>query len=289
MKTLYRLTAHTTPAAAAAMEGLLADSALATSLMQAPRTKTAIVEAIFAEPPARKDWIMRLSVMAALHSAKAPSIKIEKIPLTGWLEKVAQEHPPIHAERLVIYGSHASNAVKPPQKSLLIEAATAFGTGEHMTTLGCLLALQKILHKKKPRHALDLGCGSGILALGLARLTRGKCLAVDNDAESVRMARHNARVNQLQHFVRIERSHGYAAAVVRAGKPYDLIMANIFARPLMLLAKDLKAHLAPGGIAILSGLLQEQENMVLSAHRLQGLRLLWRWRRNDWSVLVLQK
>jgi ribosomal protein L11 methyltransferase len=270
------------------MEEIAGEGALAVTAMHEPRSNIASLEAIYDHRPDQRSLIARLSVIAALHEIKPPQIFIEKIPPIDWLEKVAQEHPPLPVARLLIYSAHDRSHVPSYRPALQLEAATAFGTGEHPTTFGCLLALQQLLKYRQPRHMLDLGCGSGILALAAARLAHQPVLAVDNDAESVRMARYNARTNYLHRFVRVECGSGYAAPAVRAGKPYDLIMANIFARPLMLLARDLRAHLAPGGTAILSGLLNSQENMVLAAHRGVGLKLVHRWRHNGWSVLVLE-
>ncbi|MBI1274044.1 MAG: methyltransferase [Alphaproteobacteria bacterium] len=293
MPPLYRLAVRTTPAAATAIEAALADEALATTSVHEPRTHIAMLEALFDYLPAKADFAARLSVIAATCGAKAPPIVIERVPQTDWLAKVAREHPPLPAGRLTIHCGADRARVPPHRPALLIEAATAFGTGEHPTTFGCLLALQNVLKRGKPRRTLDIGCGSGILALAVARLARRPVLAVDCERESVRMARHNARANHLQGYVRVAHGDGYRAPGVRAGGPYDLILANIFARPLALMAKDLRANLVPGGTAILSGLLTAQENMVLAAHRAQGLACAARWRSagigGDWAVLVLRR
>ena len=173
--------------------------------------------------------------------------------------------------------------------ALQIDATNAFGTGEHPTTRGCLLMLDKILKSGfRPRRMADIGCGSGVLAMGCVQATRGSAVAVDLDPDSVQIATNNVRANGLGGKIRVGRSRGYAASLVRASAPYDLIMANIFARPLSQMAADLKKNLRPGGRVILSGLLTSQANLVIAAHRMQGLALVSHMRLGEWSVLALK-
>jgi ribosomal protein L11 methyltransferase len=172
---------------------------------------------------------------------------------------------------------------------LLIDAATAFGTGEHATTRGCLLALDAIARNRRMARVLDMGTGTGVLAIAAAKAWRRRVVARDIDPESVRVAAHNARRNGVAHLVTVRRSAGYRDRLVARAAPYDLVLANILARPLSLMARDLGHVLGTGGIAVLSGLLPWQENMVLAAHRRQGLRLRQRIVIDGWSTLVLAR
>jgi ribosomal protein L11 methyltransferase len=205
-----------------------------------------------------------------------------------WVSKVQKDFPAFRMGRFYIYAAHDAAAIPAGSLPLHIEAASAFGTGEHDTTSGCLLALE--LERKTrshARHVMDMGCGTAILAMAAARLWPfARICAFDNDAGAVRTARENLRVNRLRQ-VRVGRSDGYRYRSVRGATP-QLIMANILARPLMKMARFAAHSLAPKGTLILSGLLHHQERMVLFAHRHHGLRLKSRLRRGRWSVLILR-
>ena len=219
----------------------------------------------------------------------AATIRVMKLADIDWVEKVQKDFPPFALGNFYVYGSHAKDAVPKNHHRLLIDAVAAFGTGEHATTAGCLLALEAI-HKKQPRvrHALDVGCGTAILGIGAARLWKGATiLACDNDPVAVRVSAENFKANQIASRAKAYVSDGYKARVMRHAGKQPVIVANILAKPLMKMAKDAAAQLAPGGTLILSGLLNSQEPMVLSAHRMQGLYLKQRIRRGKWSILVL--
>lgn len=219
----------------------------------------------------------------------APAYHISPLPKVDWLAENRRNFPPQALGRFFIHGSHFEG--KPPagKVALLVDAATAFGSGEHETTRGCLIAIDRRIARRRVRRMVDVGCGSGILAIGAAKRMRRKVIASDLDPESVRVARENAALNGVAHLVRVEGGAGYQVPAIRKGKPFDMIVANILARPLCALSRDLKRHLARDGIAILSGLLVEQEAMVLAAHRRQGLFLDYRLRRQGWSTLVLKR
>lgn len=206
-----------------------------------------------------------------------------------WVRQVQKDFPPFALGPFYVYGAHAKDGVPPRALKLLIEAAAAFGTGEHETTACCLLALaqEKRTRPIAPR-ILDMGCGTAILAIGAARLwKRARITACDNDAVAVAVSEENFAANHVR--AAAFRSDGYRDRRVGARGPYDVIVANILARPLMRMAHSAAQHLAPGGTLILSGLLVRQEPMVLSAHRAQGLYLERRLRRGRWSALVLRK
>ncbi len=287
-KTLWRVALAAAPELAEAYTAAFEDAA-ALTVMIPPRKKEARIEALYEQKPDKSDITARVAIIAAIQGAKAPRLKIGETPKLDWLKKVAGDFPPFDVARWTIYGAQHRDKVLRPRLALQIDATSAFGTGEHPTTKGCLIVLDQLLKQKAPQRTLDMGCGSGILAMAYARATHGKAVAVDLDPESVLIAGGNAQANGLQSFVRIGLSNGYRAASVRENAPYDLILANIFAGPLCRMAKDLKRHLKPGGTAILSGLLNHQANAVLAAHRMQGLRLIRRLRIGEWAVLALQR
>ena len=171
---------------------------------------------------------------------------------------------------------------------LMLDAGLAFGSGEHGSTRGCLRALERVA-QRRPRRILDLGTGSGILAMAAARLLRRRVLATDIDPWSVRVTRENARLNGLARLVRARLADGWRDGEMRRAGPYDLVFANILARPLCLMARDLAARLAPGGTAVLAGLLDGQAHMVLAAHRRRGMRLDFMMKEGHWSTIVLRK
>jgi ribosomal protein L11 methyltransferase len=169
----------------------------------------------------------------------------------------------------------------------MLDAGLAFGSGEHGSTRGCLRALERVAYRR-PARILDMGCGSGILAMGAVQLLRRRALAVDIDPWSVLVTKQNAKLNRLGARIDARRGNGWQAGIVRR-RQFDLVFANILARPLCLMAKHLAAHLAPGGTVILAGLLSSQARMVLAAHRRQGLRLERALHEGNWTTLILRK
>ncbi|MBV9522832.1 MAG: 50S ribosomal protein L11 methyltransferase [Alphaproteobacteria bacterium] len=216
-------------------------------------------------------------------------IAIERVAARDWVGDNQQSFPPLRAGRFFIHGSHIGAPPPAGAISLRIDAATAFGTGEHASTRGCLLALDALAKRRRFSGVLDMGTGTGILAMAAARLWRGAVLACDIDPGAVAVARANASANRLVPLLRVERSNGYDHPAVRRAGPFALILANILARPLAAMAGELAAHLAPGGIAILSGLLARQAPLVLAAHRARGLRLVRRIAIAGWVTLVLER
>jgi ribosomal protein L11 methyltransferase len=193
---------------------------------------------------------------------------------------------PLRIGRFFIHGAHFDG--EPPRGTvpLQIDASIAFGTGRHETTRGCLLALGRLARSgRRIKRPLDMGCGSGILALAISHLWTAPVLGVDTDLNSVAVARENMRLNRASDRVRIVHGHGFGTSAVRRGGPFDLIVANILAGPLCRLARGFGRHLAPGGVAIMSGLMTDQETQVIAAQQRHGLRLRRRTRLDDWSVL----
>jgi ribosomal protein L11 methyltransferase len=228
-----------------------------------------------------------LALAAALSGVEAAPRRAP-VPAEGWLARTRAAFPEQLIGRFVVRGTHLSGPTAPGRITLTLDAALAFGSGEHGSTRGCLLALERVA-RRRPRRILDLGTGTGILAMAAARLLCRRACAVDIDPWSVRVARQNVRLNRLAPLVRIWRADGWRDRRVHAGGPYDLVLANILARPLCLMARSLAVHLAPGGTAILAGLLTGQTRQVLAAHRRCGLRLEAVLVEGAWATLVLRR
>jgi len=229
--------------------------------------------------------------LLSLPSAALVHYKIEPLPDKDWLAESYRALPAFSLGPFFIYGSHHNGAVPYGVLPLLIEAATAFGSGTHGTTAGCLLALSALKDQGvSPRCILDMGCGSGILAAGAARLwPEAKIFAADNDPESVRVSKTHFALNNLDGISAFQ-SDGYAPeSPVWTHAPYDLISANILARPLIDMAAEQARALASKGYLILSGLLEEQAGDVIDAYTPHGLTVLQTLHRDGWAILTLQK
>ena len=207
----------------------------------------------------------------------------------GWLAHTYASFPeqPI-GKRFSVRGTHLTNKPTSGRITLTLDAGLAFGSGEHGSTRGCIVALERVA-LRRPGRILDLGTGSGILAIAAAKLLRRKVLASDIEPWSVKVARRNAVQNRVGPMVRAKLADGWHHPFVRNGAPYDLVFGNILARPLCVMAKDLATHLAPGGTAILAGLLGTQARMVLAAHRRRGLVLERMLPQGPWTTLVVRK
>lgn len=232
-----------------------------------------------------------LALAAAAVGVEEPEPIVVRLESRDWLSETAAAFPPLAIGRFFVHGSHHQDGTPPGTHPLLVDAATAFGSGDHGSTRGCLMALDARLrrHPRRLRRVLDVGCGSGILSLAAARALRTPVTAVDIDPESVRVTRFNARRNGLAAWVRAWPGAGVSGRPARGGAPYDLIFANILARPLTRLARGIAPLLAPGGTLILAGLLRRQEAQVLGAYRMQGLVLAGRLRLGPWSTLILRR
>ncbi len=193
----------------------------------------------------------------------------------------------MRAGRFFVYGAHDRGRVPAGAVALRIEADAAFGTGHHGTTVGCLLALDALLKRRRFGRVLDVGAGTGVLAIAAAKSGAAVVLGTDIDPVSVRIARRNAVLNMAR--CRFVVANGLRAAPVAAGRPYDLVMANILARPLVALAGDIVGALGADGAVVLSGLLRSQARFVLAAYRARGLALHRRIDRDAWTTLVLAR
>lgn len=238
------------------------------------------------EPDASALGIM-LATTAAVQGIEPPKARIEKVPADGWLEAGRRRYRTVTAGRFFVHGAGLEGIVPPGALALELEAGPAFGSGSHETTRGCLIAIDRLAKRRRFLNSLDLGCGSGILALAIARAMKRPVLAVDIDDWAVRTAAANARSNGLGALVRVVPGDGFSGSEIRRRAPYDLIVANILARPLVRLAPDLVRALRKGGVAILSGLLHSDQAALIAAYRAQGARLIGRDRLGDWSTLTI--
>jgi ribosomal protein L11 methyltransferase len=238
---------------------------------------------------------VRLALAAAASGGRLIHIVEERLPARDWLAENRRAFPPLRIGRFLVHGSHwpgpgnggANGGVPAGVITIEIDAATAFGTGEHPSTRGCLLALDSLARRRRFKRPLDIGTGSGILAIAAAKRLRRIVLASDVDRSAVRVATHHVRRNGLAGRVRVVCAPGYRSRALHSSS-YDLIFANILARPLALMARDLRRAIAPGGFAVLAGLLKRQEALVLAAHRAQGLALEGRLVIDGWSTLILR-
>lgn len=237
---------------------------------------------------AHEPELLSALAIAELATGFAATPLRQATPAEGWLARTHSAFPEqLVGRRFAVRGTHLAGPRTPGRITIVLDAAVAFGSGEHGSTRGCLRALERVA-VRRPRSILDLGSGSGILAMAAAKLLRRPVLATDIDPWSVRTARQNARRNGLGPRVRVLRADGWQSPVLRRGG-YDLVFANILARPLCLMAKHLARALAPGGTALLAGLLETQARWVLAAHRRPGLVLQARLREGPWTTLVLRK
>jgi len=241
----------------------------------------------FAEPPDRP--LVRERVANAAGADIAEGIAFDTVEAKDWVKASLEDLVPVTAGRFVIHGQHDRERIAPNKIGIEIEAALAFGTGHHGTTRGCLLLLDHVLKAWRPRRVLDLGTGTGVLAIAAARALHDKVLASDIDPLSVQVARENARLNVSGHLVQAIRTTGFAAPQFAAAAPFDLVLANILANPLRQLAGPMVRHLAPSALVILSGLLTPQATGVIAAYRARGLVPVRHLRIEGWSSLLLRK
>ena len=221
-------------------------------------------------------------------------LTVEKLPETDWLRHVHENFPPVTIGRFFVYGSHVTETAPAGLIPLKIDAATAFGSGEHETTKGCMLAFDWILAKgdlpNQPPKSLDMGCGSGILGIAITKVwPNARIIAIDIDPESVIVTQRHAAMNGASDALLSAAGDGYNTPLCQQNAPYDLIAANILAGPLIAMAGQLNDVLKKGGYAVLSGLLGRQEAEVTAAHTALGLKLQHSIALGDWRALVLQK
>jgi len=263
----------------AAVFGLAPPEPQAVLIAEDPFGPNATVEALYQEQPDAN----------LLSTLVGQSVSVEPVPDRDWVRQSQLGLPPVRAGRFFLYGAHDSGRVPAGVIPIRIEAGLAFGTGHHETTTLCLEAITLIGRTRHPRRILDLGCGTGVLAIAAAKLWRRHVLATDIDPVATDVARANARMNDEGPLVRTVVADGLNSPAIQHSAPYDLIVANILAGPLRQLAPALCAALAPSGAVVLSGLLRDQEHQVEDRYRAQGLVHRKALRKGPWSALVLER
>ena len=212
----------------------------------------------------------------------------EELPDIDWVLHSLEGLKPVRAGSFFVHGSHDRDKIEPTDISIEIDAGLAFGTGHHGTTAGCLEMIEELVKTEHPTNALDLGTGSAVLAIAVAKLAPIPVLATDNDPIAVSVAAENALINGVSEHIITATAEGFHHRIFNSYAPFDLIVANILARPLMDLAPDLRANLAPNGSIVLSGILDTQHDMVLETYQAQGLTHQKTLHRNGWVTIHLK-
>jgi ribosomal protein L11 methyltransferase len=246
-------------------------------IVEEPFADGAVVEALYIDPP-DAGYLSRIA---------GRGVVVEPLPDQDWIRLSQEGLPPVRAGRFFVYGAHDAGQVPHGVVPIKIEAGLAFGTGHHETTALCLQVLSELARERAFRNVLDLGTGTGLLAIGAAKLWKRRVLASDIDPVAVDVTRENAQANGVGPLVTAVVADGLTSPILSRGAPYDLLIANILAGPLTQLAPGIIRSLAPGAVLVLSGLLNNQEKLVTSFYR--SLRFISARRMGPWSALVLEK
>jgi ribosomal protein L11 methyltransferase len=241
----------------------------------------------FSEKP--DEAAIRQLIALASDEATAATVRFEAVEAKDWVKASLEGLKPVIAGRFMVHGAHDRDSVGPNVIGIEIEAALAFGTGHHGTTRGCLMLLDEVLREWRPERVLDLGTGTGVLAIAAAKALRQHVLASDIDRQAAITAKENARLNGAGQWVEVICAKGFGAPEFAQAGPFDLVLANILANPLKRLAAPMRAHLAPGALVILSGLLPAHANGVIAAYRAIGLVLKKRIELEGWTSLLLAR
>jgi ribosomal protein L11 methyltransferase len=231
---------------------------------------------------------LRALVALAAGEDAAQRLSFETVAISDWVARSLEGLTPVRAGRFIVHGAHDRARIPPNAIAIEIEAALAFGTGHHGTTRGCLLALDELAKCRSPSNILDIGTGSGVLAIAAARALHARVTASDIDPIAVDAARKNGRLNHAPN-IRFVHAAGASVRALTQAAPYDLIFANILLGPLLRLARPIRTLSAPGGHVVLSGLLPSHANAALAAYRAQGFVLRRRIPLDGWMTLLLQR
>ena len=270
-------------------EGALERFSLATSSFEIKGSDCWQLISYSATMPDRKSLTAAIAIAAAAAGVNEPRIICEPLPETDWLAENRASFEPNRLGKFLICPTHFKGTVSANDKVIWLDAATAFGSGEHESTAGCLLMLSKLTQNFHPKRILDLGCGSGILSIAAAKNWTKKIMAVDIDPEAVKVTRANARVNRVRAYVTVRESNGLAGRWAAQAGPFDLIIANILSGPLIKLAANVAGHIERSGLIVLSGLLSHQRSAVLNAYRAHGLLLVKTLQLGDWVTILLKR
>lgn len=228
-----------------------------------------------------------LALLAAAHEARP--FEVSALPQVDWVAHVRRQLTPVEAGRFFLHGSHDADKVPEGRIGLLIDAAMAFGTGHHGTTLGCLLAFDRLLDGGwVPEKVADIGCGTAVLAMAAARaVPQAEVLAADIDPVAVEVAEANLSANEMAHRIKVYEAAGFDHPEIGQNTPFDLIFANILMGPLLDLAPSVESHANQGGHVILSGLLNAQADRVAAHYSSHGHKVVDRLEIGDWTTLIL--
>jgi ribosomal protein L11 methyltransferase len=288
MTPLHRLEIAVPAAALEAFEDAFADHVVAVSAEADPDAQLWRLSGYCDTLPDRDALQARLAAVARAFDIAAPEPRLDVIENTDWVTQNLMLFPPVGVGRFFIHGSHHNAPVPMGRIGIRIDAGQAFGTGAHGSTAGCLEALERVLKGAPPVRVLDVGCGSAILAIAAAKIVHRSVLACDIDPVAVAVAAENARLNGVPHLVETAVATGIPPWVRRRG-PFDVVVANILARPLMDMAGDVAAALTPGGAVVLSGLLERERRRVEARYLAFGFRTQARLSRDGWATLILRK
>jgi ribosomal protein L11 methyltransferase len=271
----------------AVLEAALEDEAWPLSIFEVDE-KAAIFEISAYVDETEDGVVQRLSALVP-NGASSRAFDVEAVPDIDWVTKSLEGLKPVRAGRFLVHGSHDRDKRRIGDIAIEIEAGLAFGTGHHGTTAGCLQVLSEVVRREHPGNALDLGTGSAVLAIALAKMAHIPVLATDIDPVATEVADENARINGVASYLDCVTAVGFHHPAFAAAGPFDLIVANILARPLMRLAADMARHLAPGGSLVLSGILDSQRNAVVAAYAGQRFRHVRTLHREGWVAIHLKR
>ncbi|MER8464373.1 50S ribosomal protein L11 methyltransferase [Mesorhizobium sp. M1396] len=270
----------------AALEAAFEDEGLPIALLEVDEDKDIHEVSLYADDDVDAVETRLKDILAGLSLSKP--IERESLPDIDWVARSLEGLKPVRAGRFFVHGAHDRRKRHSGELAIEIEAGLAFGTGHHGTTAGCLEMLEKVVRRERPRNALDLGTGSAVLAIAVARLAHIPVLATDIDPVAVRVAAANARLNHVKALVETVTAPGFHHPIFGKRAPFDLIVANILARPLMRLAPQMADHIALGGSIVLSGILERQRDAVVSAYVGQNFRHVRTLRREGWVTIHLK-
>ncbi|MEO3385527.1 50S ribosomal protein L11 methyltransferase [Mesorhizobium sp. CAU 1741] len=270
----------------AALEREFDDDGLAIAIVEIDEDAGTEEISVYAETDQADEIELRMRGAAGAGDTVIAREALEDI---DWVTKSLEGLKPVRSGRFLVHGAHDRDKRRVGDIAIEIEAGLAFGTGHHGTTSGCLDMLASVVRREAPRSALDLGTGSAVLAIALARLARIRVLATDIDPVATSVARQNVRLNAVGAYVKTATAAGFSNPVFAQTGPFDLIVANILARPLMRMAPHMATHLAPGGSLILSGILDRQRDAVIAAYVGQRFRHVHTLHREGWVTLHLKR
>lgn len=275
---------------AGAIQNLIDPPPAALTLFEVPGSANGWrIDAYYDDPPTPAALRETLAQLVGCAPDDVGEITLDDVPDLNWVALSQAALPPVTAGRYTIHGSHDRHRVPQGPGAILIDAGEAFGTAHHATTYGCLLAIDRLTRMRSFCNVLDLGCGSGVLAIAVHRaLPNARITATDLDAPSIAVASENARLNRCTGAIDFHVAAGLRHPALR-GQRFDLVIANILAGPLMHLARDIAVAVAPGGHLVLSGILVPQAAAVIATYRAHGFHLERHDRIHEWSTLVLRR